>query len=45
MSEKTKETTKKQRRILPRASKGQSFKEALEATNKQYAGTLAKLAK
>ena len=30
---------KAKKRIVPRASKGQSFKAALEATNKQYAGT------
>jgi len=36
---------KPKKKIVPRASRGQSFKVALEATNKQYAGTLAKLAK
>jgi hypothetical protein len=34
----------KQKRLLPRA-KRQSFEAALAATNKQYSGTLAKLAK
>jgi hypothetical protein len=34
----------KGKKILPNAAKGQSFKAASEATNKQYAWTLAKLA-
>ncbi len=37
--------TKKGKRIVAKASKGQSFERALAETNKQYAGTLAKLAK
>jgi hypothetical protein len=32
-------------RIMPIPAKRQSFKKALEATNKQYAETLARLAK
>ena len=35
---------KAKRKILPRPGKGQSFKAALEATNKQYAWTFKKLA-
>ena len=42
-TQKVVEKTKK--RIVPKASKGQSFERALAETNKQYAGTLAKLAK
>ena len=38
-------TTQKKKRILPRPDKRQSFKAALDATNKQYPDTLAKLAK
>ena len=38
-------TPKAKKRIVPRPSKGQSLKAAIEATNKQFAGTLAKLAK
>ncbi len=36
---------KPKKRILPNPGKRQGFKQALEATNKQYAWTLAKLAK
>ncbi|HUO08897.1 MAG TPA: hypothetical protein VM008_11390 [Phycisphaerae bacterium] len=36
-------TTKK--KILPKAAKRRSFKAALEATNKKYEWTFAKLAK
>ena len=43
MSTQAKTTTKK--KILPKPEKRQSFKAAAEATHKQYAETLAKLAK
>lgn len=37
--------SKPKKRILPRPEKGQTLEQAMAATNKQYAGTLAKLAK
>jgi hypothetical protein len=37
--------SKPKTKILPRPDRAQSFKEALEATNKQFAETLARLAK
>jgi hypothetical protein len=36
---------KAKKRIVPRPEKGQTLEQAMAATNKQYAGTLAKLAK
>ena len=33
------------KKIVPKAGKKRTYKQASEATNKQYAGTLAKLAK
>jgi hypothetical protein len=36
---------KAKKRVLPKAAKRQSFKQALASTNKQYGDTLAKLAK
>jgi hypothetical protein len=43
MSTQEKTTTKK--KILPKPGKRRSFKAALEATNKKYEWTFAKLAK
>ena len=37
--------TKPKKKLLPKPEKAQSFKEALAATNKQFAETLARLAK
>jgi hypothetical protein len=37
--------TKRKRKVLPNPTKRQGLKEALEAINKQYPETLAKLAK
>ena len=39
------ETTKPKKRILPRPGKGRTLQQAMAATNKKYAQTLAKLAK
>jgi hypothetical protein len=41
----TSSKNKPKRRILPNPAKRQGLKEALEAINKQYPETLAKLAK
>ncbi|HVX86994.1 MAG TPA: hypothetical protein VH253_19575 [Phycisphaerae bacterium] len=38
-------TAKTSKKILPKPAKSQTFKAASQATNKQYAKTLARLAK
>jgi hypothetical protein len=41
----TKQPVKTKKKTLPKPGRRQSFKEALEGTNKQFAETLARLAK